>query len=63
MTANRSFSDLPNARQYLFGKEFERVHQASGIGCAGVLEGEIEHADADLFAAALDLLDDRVGPP
>src|SRR5271169_6178998 len=56
-----SSSHLADARQHLFGKEFERLHQASRVGRAGVLEGEVEHADADLLATPLDLLDDRVG--
>ena len=54
-------SNVADARQYLFGKEFERSHQAPSIGGAGVLKGEIEHSNADLLAAALDLFDDRVG--
>ena len=56
-----SRSNFPDARQYLLGKELERLHQPSRIGSAGVLEGKIEHADADLLVTALDLLDDRVG--
>src|SRR5208282_1220790 len=56
-----SSSHLADARQHLFGKEFERLHEASRVGRAGVLEGEVEHADADLLAAAFDLFDDRIG--
>src|SRR6516225_10699720 len=55
-----SSSNFANARQHLLGEELERLHQAPGIGGAGVLKGEIEHADADLLATAFDLLDDRV---
>src|SRR6516165_4316855 len=56
-----SSSNFANARQHLLGEELERLHQAPGIGGAGVLKGEVEHADADLLAAALDLPDDCGG--
>src|SRR5438105_15713102 len=56
-----SLSDLADAWQHLVGEEFERAHQTPGVGSAWVLEGEVENADTDLLAAALDLLDDRVG--
>jgi hypothetical protein len=56
------FSDVADVRQHLLAEQFERFHQLIGMFRARGLERQIDDADADLFAALLQLRDDLVRP-
>ena len=52
--------ELSYARQHLFPKELECAQSALRIFSTRTLEGEIDHPSANLIAALLDLLHDRI---
>src|SRR5437763_9670426 len=53
-------SNLANVRQDLAAEQVDGAHQRIDIARSRRMQGEVEHAGADLVAAALDLVDDRV---
>src|SRR5437868_5865309 len=54
-------SNLADARQHRFAEQLDLGHHRVGVAATGIGQGQVEHADPDLVARLLDLLDDPVG--
>src|SRR5690242_1121458 len=60
MLPGRPRSELPNAWQHFAAEQFQRAHHAFRVAGAWILERQIDHAGADLFAALAQLFDHAI---